>query len=110
MNQGAAVPLRQLEGARSAGIPDEGTIYVWSGVGADEPHDCLKRDGYDHSSAMAAVLQNILRINELNAQDIDLFELYSCFPCVPKLARRTLGLSPQTPLSVTGGLSFFGGP
>jgi len=110
VNQGAAVLITHLEAARSWGIPDERIIYVWSGVGADEPQDFLKRDGYDHSSAMAAVLQNTLRINELNTRDIDLFELYSCFPCVPKLARRTLGLSLETPLSVTGGLSFFGGP
>ena len=110
VNQGAAVILTHLEAARSWGIPEQRLIYVWSGSGAQEPADFLKRDTYGHSSAMERVLRSTLEINRVNSNDIDLFELYSCFPCVPKLARRTLGLPSQTPVSVTGGLSFFGGP
>jgi hypothetical protein len=45
-----------------------------------------------------------------HAGSFDAVELYSCFPVVPKLARRTLGLGLDHPTSVTGGLSFFGGP
>jgi acetyl-CoA C-acetyltransferase len=37
-------------------------------------------------------------------------ELYSCFPCVPKMARRTLGLGPDVQPTVNGGLTFFGAP
>jgi acetyl-CoA C-acetyltransferase len=110
VNQGAAVIVTHLEAARSWGIPADRLIYVWSGVGAEEPQDFLERDRYDHSSAMAAVLQGALRINDLRPENVGLYELYSCFPCVPKLARRALGLPPQTSLSVTGGLSYFGGP
>jgi acetyl-CoA C-acetyltransferase len=40
----------------------------------------------------------------------DALELYSCFPCVPKMARRALGLGPDVQPTVTGGLSFFGAP
>lgn len=110
VNQGAAILITHLEAARRSGIPEARIIYIGSGVGAEEPQDFLERDGYDRSSAMSAVLQDTLRSNDLTARDIDFFELYSCFPCVPKLARRALGLSPDTPVSVTGGLSFFGGP
>src|SRR5690606_2089204 len=42
--------------------------------------------------------------------DFDALELYSCFPIVPKLARRTLNLPISVEPSVTGGLSFFGAP
>ena len=38
----------------------------------------------------------------------DRVELYSCFPTVPKMARRTLGLAADTDFSVMGGLSFAG--
>jgi acetyl-CoA C-acetyltransferase len=37
-------------------------------------------------------------------------ELYSCFPAMPKLTRRALGRDASASISVTGGLSFFGGP
>jgi acetyl-CoA C-acetyltransferase len=40
----------------------------------------------------------------------DAVELYSCFPCVPKMARRTLGLGADVQPTVTGGLTFFGAP
>jgi acetyl-CoA C-acetyltransferase len=40
----------------------------------------------------------------------DAIELYSCFPCVPKMARRTLGFGADVQPTVTGGLTFFGAP
>jgi acetyl-CoA C-acetyltransferase len=110
VNQGAAVLVTHVEAARRWGVPEERLIYIWSGAGAEEPQDFLQRDRYDHSPAMQAVLQEALRLNGIDASDIDLYELYSCFPCVPKLARRALGLRPDISPSVTGGLSFFGGP
>lgn len=44
------------------------------------------------------------------AARFDFVELYSCFPCVPKMARRTLGLGPDVVPTVAGGLTFFGAP
>lgn len=110
VNQGSAVLLTHLDAARSWGIAADRLIYVWSGAGAQEPSDFLLRDGYDHSRALERVLRATLELNRMSVQDIDFFELYSCFPCVPKLARRTLDLPLERPLSVTGGLTFFGGP
>jgi acetyl-CoA C-acetyltransferase len=110
VNQGAAVLMTHLDAARAMGVPDEKLVYVWSGAGAHEPYDFLARDRYDHAPAMAAVLRRTLELNGVATQDIDLFELYSCFPCVPKLARRVLGLPADAQLSVAGGLTFFGGP
>jgi acetyl-CoA C-acetyltransferase len=45
-----------------------------------------------------------------DSKKFDAIELYSCFPCVPKMARRTLGLGPDVQPTVTGGLTFFGAP
>ena len=38
------------------------------------------------------------------AAGFDVVELYSCFPYVPKMARRTLGLGPEVVPTVVGGL------
>jgi acetyl-CoA C-acetyltransferase len=51
-----------------------------------------------------------MELNEVTVADLDFVELYSCFPCVPKMARRTLGWGLDFPLSVVGGLTFGGGP
>ena len=45
-----------------------------------------------------------------DGRTFDAIELYSCFPCVPKMARRTLGLGADVQPTVTGGLTFFGAP
>ena len=110
VNQAAAILLTHLEAARDMGVPQDRIVYVGSGAGAHEPYDFLARERYDLVPAMSASLQQTLELNGITTADLDLYELYSCFPCVPKLARRALGLSATTTLSVTGGLTFFGGP
>jgi acetyl-CoA C-acetyltransferase len=47
---------------------------------------------------------------EGDGKKFDAIELYSCFPCVPKMARRTLALGTDVQPTVTGGLTFFGAP
>lgn len=107
VNQGAAVIVTSLEVARQAGIPDERIVHILGGAAASEPRDFLARDGFAGSPAQDAVLA---AASALAPQGFDALELYSCFPCVPKMARRSLGLGPEVQPSVTGGLTFFGGP
>lgn len=107
VNQGAAVIVTSVAAARAAGIADAAMISVVGGAAADEPRDYLARDGYAASPAQDAVLT---RARDLALGPIDAVELYSCFPCVPKMARRTLGLGADVMPTVTGGLTFFGAP
>lgn len=46
----------------------------------------------------------------LAARDIDLVELYSCFPLAVQAYAEALDLSLERPLTVTGGMPFSGGP
>ncbi|WP_310497272.1 acetyl-CoA acetyltransferase [Sandarakinorhabdus sp.] len=105
VNQAAAVLMTSLAVARAAGIPEHRIIHIHGGASAAEPMDYLERDQYVHSVAQDAVLEQAMRIA---GKPFDRVELYSCFPTVPKMARRTLGLDASAPLSVTGGLSFAG--
>jgi acetyl-CoA C-acetyltransferase len=106
VNQGAAVIVTSLAVARAAGIRDERLVFVWGGAAAREPGDYLQRDHYHGSVAQDAVLETVGGM----AEGFDALELYSCFPCVPKMARRTLGLPVEVTPTVTGGLTFFGAP
>lgn len=110
VNQGAAIIVTSLAHARALGVAEDRLVHVWSGAGARELDDFLARDRFDRSLAMQTALQQTLAVNGLAAADLDLFELYSCFPVVPKMARRFLGLEESTALTVTGGLTFFGAP
>jgi acetyl-CoA C-acetyltransferase len=108
VNQGAAILITSLGRANRAGIDEDRRIHVWGGAAANEPRDYLQRDHYYESHAQNAVLEAAAGIAGGNA--FDALELYSCFPCVPKMARRTLGLGADVKPTVTGGLTFFGAP
>src|SRR5690606_40419569 len=55
-------------------------------------------------------LTRTLQFNKLKPDALDHVELYSCFPIMPKLARRVIGWPLEKPMSVFGGLTFGGGP
>ena len=111
VNQAAAVIVTSLSCAREAGIPEHRMVHLWGGAAAREPEDYLQRDRYDRSTAQSAVLKKVLDLVGNEVKQFAKMELYSCFPIVPKMALRELGLkSGDVSPSVTGGLSFFGGP
>jgi acetyl-CoA C-acetyltransferase len=110
VNQGAAFIVASLAEARRRGVPDHRIIYVGMGAAAKEAGSILKRDRYDRSVSMDTAINRTLALNGVAAADFDFVELYSCFPCVPKMARRTLGWGLEQPATVFGGLTFGGGP
>lgn len=111
VNQGAAIIVTSRGAALAAGVPEDQLIYVWSGAGATDIDDFLSRPDFSSCLPMATALQRTLAVNGLQARDLDAMEIYSCFPCIPKLALRALGpVRADVAPSVTGGLSFFGGP
>jgi acetyl-CoA C-acetyltransferase len=110
VNMGGALLMTSLAKAQAAGIPEHKLIYVIGGASAEEPRDYLERDQFVESHAQNAVLGAVTDLVGGQATAFDAIELYSCFPCVPKMARRTLGLGPHFNPTVTGGLTFFGAP
>ena len=110
VNMGGALLLTSLAKARAAGISEDRLIYPWGGAAADEPRDYLIRDQFYESHPQNAVLNAVMDLVEGDGKKFDAIELYSCFPCVPKMARRTLGLGADVQPTVTGGLTFFGAP
>ena len=110
VNQGAAFLVTSLAEARRRGVAEDRLIYVGAGAAAHESDDFLERDGFGASPSMAVSLARALELNGMTADQIDHAELYSCFPCVPKMARRVIGWPLDRPATVFGGLTFGGGP
>jgi len=110
VNMGGAILMTSLAKARAAGISEDRLVYIWGGASAEEPRDYLLRDQFYESHPQNAVLQAVMDLVGGDGRKFDAIELYSCFPCVPKMARRTLGLGADVQLTVTGGLTFFGAP
>src|SRR6266850_1712793 len=110
VNMGGAILMTSLAKARAAGIAEDRLVHVWGGASAEEPRDYLVRDQFFQSHPQNAVLEAVMDLVGGDGKKFDALELYSCFPCVPKMARRTLGLGADVQPTVTGGLTFFGAP
>src|SRR6202051_728527 len=110
VNMGGAILMTSLAKARAAGISEDRLIYPLGGASAEEPRDYLIRDQFFESHPQNAVLNAVKDLVGGDGRKFDAIELYSCFPCVPKMARRTLGLGSDVQPTVTGGLTFFGAP
>jgi acetyl-CoA C-acetyltransferase len=110
VNMGGAILMTSLAKARAAGISEDRLVHVWGGASAEEPRDYLARDQFFESHAQNAVLRAVMDLAGGDGRAFDAIELYSCFPCVPKMARRTLGLDADVQPTVNGGLTFFGAP
>ena len=110
VNQGAAFIVTSLTRARAVGVPEDRIIHVGMGAAAHTPHNLLKRDQYAHSAAIDVTLEQTLFRNGLTTADLTDVELYSCFPCIPKMARRVIDWPLDRPITAFGGLTFGGGP
>lgn len=110
VNQGAAVIVTSLAAARKAGLPDDKLVRIGAGAAAHEAHEAMARSDWTIPTGMRVAIEQVLARNGLTTCDIDHAELYSCFPCVPKMARRVLGWPAHRPATVHGGLTFGGGP
>ena len=110
VNMGAASIVTSLAAARELGIAESHIVYVGPGASAGEVEDFLRRDSFRRLPSLEATIDAALEFNALRPADIDLVELYSCFPCIPKAARRALNWPANRPTSVYGGLTFGGAP
>ena len=113
VNLSAACILTSTEYARELGIPESQWVYVRGGAGTRDSEEFWLRPNFHTSPSISRSLDAALESSKLTASEIDAYDFYSCFPVVPKLACIHLGLpsvSPyKKPISLLGGLTFFGG-
>jgi acetyl-CoA C-acetyltransferase len=109
-NQGAAVLLASVGKARALGVPEDRWIYLHGGADARER---LPMERADLSRGPASVLavRQALETAGVGLDQIDAFDFYSCFPIAVFNVRDGLGMDADDPrpLTVTGGLPYFGG-
>jgi acetyl-CoA C-acetyltransferase len=111
VDQAAAVIVTGSETAREIGIPEEKWVYVRGCGQANDKWFVSDRVNYHSSPGIKAATSRALSMAGLAADDIDFFDLYSCFPSAVQLGLDALGLRTDEPrdISVTGGLPYFGG-
>ncbi len=110
VDQGAALILCSEARARALGIPREKWVYPWAGTDAHDHYYVSNRDTLYGSPAIRIAGRRVLELTGLTPTDLDLVDVYSCFPVAVQVAAREIGLDTTRPLTLTGGLTFAGGP
>jgi acetyl-CoA C-acetyltransferase len=108
VDQGAALVVCSAEAAREAGIPRDRWVFVHGTAAGNDHWHVGERALLHRSPAIRAIGRALLDGVELSQLD-----LYSCFPSAVQIAAAELGVDltdPGTVPTVTGGLTFAGGP
>jgi acetyl-CoA C-acetyltransferase len=110
VDQGAALILTNTEVAQRLGIAREKWIYPWAGADAHDYYMVSERDDLHSSPAIRFAGRRALELAGVERSQLGPVDLYSCFPVAVQVAAAELGLSEARELTVTGGLTFGGGP
>lgn len=110
---GAAVILMGEEKSRQYRQPGGQPVYFLAGAYTqDRQQYIIEKSNFTQSPPIQEAVNRSLKRSTLSLDNINCFDIYSCFPCSVSMACRMIGLKndEKRPLTLTGGLGFFGGP
>jgi len=110
VEQGAGLIMCSVERATALGIPRDRWVFLHSGSDAHDHWHLSNRADLHSSPAIRLAGRAALEGAGIGVDDLAHVDLYSCFPSAVQIAARELGLGLDRPLTVTGGMSFAGGP
>jgi acetyl-CoA C-acetyltransferase len=112
IDQAAAVLMTSVGKAREWGIPPERWVFLHGCADGVDTWVVSERERLDRSPAIKGCARLALDMASRTLADVSAFDLYSCFPSAVEVAMAEIGIAEDDPrpISVTGGLPFFGGP
>ena len=112
VDQAAAIVMTTAKEAAALGVDPSRWIYLRGGASAHDSWFLTERVSLDSSAALENAGKAALQRSGVALDEISHFDLYSCFPSAVQVACDALGLSMDDPrgVTVTGGLTLFGGP
>jgi acetyl-CoA C-acetyltransferase len=113
VDQATGLIICSAAAARAAGVPQDRWVFIWAGAHAQDEWFLSERAELAASPAIRAVGAAVLEHAGASIDELAYVDLYSCFPSAVQIAARELGLAiddRSRPLTLTGGLTFAGGP
>jgi acetyl-CoA C-acetyltransferase len=113
VDQGAALVVASADKATYLQIPRERWVFPYAGADSHDTYTIAERAEFHQSPAIRIAGERALELAGLGIDDVELIDVYSCFPSAVQVAANELGLPLRDtgrPLTVTGGLTFAGGP
>jgi acetyl-CoA C-acetyltransferase len=112
VNQSAALILTNVGRAKQLNIPRSRWVYLHGAADANDIWHVSERDDFVSSPALRWCADHALKTANVALEQVNYFDIYSCFPSAVEIACDELGIKSDDPrgLSLTGGLPYFGGP
>ncbi len=110
VDQAAALLLCSAARATELGINPARWVYPLASTQANHMLPVVAREPLHACPGARIAGQAALHALGVAAEQIDLVDLYSCFPVAVQVYAAALGLPLQRALTVTGGMPFAGGP
>jgi acetyl-CoA C-acetyltransferase len=110
VEQAAGVVVTSVERATSLGVPRDQWVFPWTGAEAHDHYAVSNRADLASSPAIRLAGRALFAAAGVGPDDVAHADLYSCFPSAVQIAASELGLPTELDRTVTGGLSFAGGP
>jgi acetyl-CoA C-acetyltransferase len=110
VEQAACFVVTSVGTARDLGISSDRWVFPWAGSDAHEHWFVSHRASLGRAPAIGVAGRAALDLAGATVDDIAHVDVYSCFPSAVQIAAEEIGLGTERPLTVTGGLSFAGGP
>ena len=110
VDMAAALVMCSVEKAISLGIPRDRWVFPVAGTDAHEHNFVSHRWSFVDTPAIRIGARRLFELTGWAPQDLDVVDLYSCFPSAVQLGAASIGLSLDQRLTCTGGLPFAGGP
>lgn len=109
VDQAAALLFCTAGTARRLGIPEERWLYPVVAVESNHMVPVTARTNLTQPGAVEAMARACTSVG-VDPAAVDLLDLYSCFPVAVTATADGLGIPTSRDLTVTGGMSFAGGP
>ena len=110
VDMGAALIMCSVEKAEAMGVARDRWVFPHSGADCHEHNFISNRWSFAETPAVELGGRRALELAGVGIDDIEIVDLYSCFPSAVQLGAQSLGLSLDRQLTRTGGLAFAGGP
>ncbi len=110
VDQAGALLFCSARTAEAMGVPRDRWVYPWASTESNHMVPVCARAELDACPGARIAGQAALAPFGLNMGEVDLLELYSCFPVAVEAYAAELGIDQRRDLTVTGGMSFAGGP
>ena len=110
VDQAGALLFCSVAKAEAMGIPREKWVFPLASTESNYMVNTSQRVDLAGSAGARLAGEKALALAGVSVEDLDLLEMYSCFPSAVQIYARELGIDLGRQLTVTGGMTFGGGP